>query len=82
MSTEAVYRLATEKSPEIQPSWTMSIFLLVPSLNPDGQIMVIDWYNKNLGTPYENAPRRGCTTPTWATTTTGTPTCSPRWKRS
>ena len=27
------------------------ILLLVPSLNPDGQIMVTDWYNKTLGTP-------------------------------
>jgi hypothetical protein len=32
------------------------IFLLVPSLNPDGQIMVTDWYNKYLGTPYEASP--------------------------
>ena len=32
------------------------IFLLVPSLNPDGQIMVTDWFNKNLGTPYETSP--------------------------
>ena len=32
------------------------IFVLVPSLNPDGQIMVTDWFNKNLGTPYANSP--------------------------
>ncbi len=29
------------------------IFLLVPCFNPDGQIMVNDWYNKWLGTEYE-----------------------------
>jgi hypothetical protein len=28
------------------------IFVLVPSLNPDGQTMVTDWFNKNLDTPY------------------------------
>jgi hypothetical protein len=28
----------------------------VPSLNPDGQIMVVDWYNKNLGTEFEASP--------------------------
>ena len=26
--------------------------MLVPSLNPDGQIMVTDWFNKNLDTPF------------------------------
>ena len=31
------------------------IFVLVPSLNPDGQIMVTDWFNKNLGTPFETS---------------------------
>jgi len=29
------------------------IVLLVPSLNPDGQIMVTEWYRKYLGTKYE-----------------------------
>jgi hypothetical protein len=27
-----------------------------PSANPDGQIMVTDWYNKYLGTPFEASP--------------------------
>ena len=32
------------------------ILLLVPSLNPDGQIMVTDWYNKVVDTPNEASP--------------------------
>ncbi len=32
------------------------IFLLVPSLNPDGQIIVTDHYNRNVGTPWEYSP--------------------------
>ena len=32
------------------------ILMLWPSINPDGQTMVADWYRKNLGTPYEVAP--------------------------
>ncbi len=50
---ELVYKLATEDSPRVQKILDNDILLLVPSLNPDGQVMVTDWYNKYLGTPYE-----------------------------
>jgi hypothetical protein len=32
------------------------IVALWPSLNPDGQTIVVDWYRENVGTPYEVAP--------------------------
>ena len=32
------------------------IVMLWPSLNPDGQEIVVNWYRSNLGTPYEVAP--------------------------
>lgn len=31
------------------------VLMLWPSLNPDGQTLVADWYRANLGTPYEIA---------------------------
>ena len=55
MSLELVHRLATEDSPQVKKILDNVIFLLVPSLNPDGQILVTDWFNKNVGTPYETS---------------------------
>ncbi len=56
MVLELVHRMATEDSPYMRKILDNVIFLLVPSLNPDGQIMVTDWYNKVVGTPYEASP--------------------------
>ncbi len=33
-----------------------TILLLWPSINPDGQNIVVHWYRENVGTPYEVAP--------------------------
>jgi hypothetical protein len=55
MVLDLVYRLATDRSPRVQHVLDNVILLLVPSLNPDGQIMVVDWYNKNLGTEFESS---------------------------
>ncbi|MGH9311855.1 MAG: M14 family zinc carboxypeptidase [Vicinamibacterales bacterium] len=33
------------------------ILMLWPSINPDGQTIVADWYRSNVGTPYEVAPQ-------------------------
>ncbi|MGD8277447.1 MAG: M14 family metallopeptidase, partial [Gemmatimonadota bacterium] len=32
------------------------ILMLWPSLNPDGQDIVVNWYRENVGGPYETAP--------------------------
>ncbi|MGH9792996.1 MAG: M14 family zinc carboxypeptidase, partial [Candidatus Acidiferrales bacterium] len=56
MSLELVHRLATENSPYIQRILDNVVFLLAPSVNPDGQVLVIDWYNKNIGTEFEYSP--------------------------
>src|SRR5262249_44072013 len=52
---ELVHRHATDNSPQVKKILDNVIFVLVPCLNPDGQIMVTDWFNKNLGTPYETS---------------------------
>src|SRR5581483_8757782 len=56
MVLELVHNLATDNSPTTKKILDNVIFVLVPSLNTDGQIMVTDWYNKNVGTEYENSP--------------------------
>ena len=56
MAIELAYRLATEDSPEVRKILDNTIVLLVPSSNPDGQILVTDWYNRYVGTPYEGSP--------------------------
>jgi murein tripeptide amidase MpaA len=48
-----VYLLASESTPEIQNILDKVVIVMVPSLNPDGQQLVVDWYKKYLGTPYE-----------------------------
>ncbi len=53
MVLELVHRLATDDSPLVRKILDNVILVLVPSLNPDGQIMVVDWFNKNLGTEFE-----------------------------
>src|SRR3954462_6787010 len=46
MAMEWAYALATAQDPETKRRLNDVILLLVPSLNPDGQIMVTDWYRK------------------------------------
>ena len=53
---DLLHRLATEQSAWVDHLLDNAIVLLIPSQNPDGQRMVVDWYRRNLGTPYENSP--------------------------
>ena len=52
-AAEFAYRLASGNTPQIQSILHNVILVLVPSLNPDGEQLVVDWYKKYLGTPYE-----------------------------
>ena len=51
------YKLvAAQNDPEIDAILHNVILVLWPTLNPDGQDMVVSWYRKNIGTQYEVAP--------------------------
>src|SRR5215216_5941115 len=45
-----VHRLATENTPQIKEILDNSVVLMVPSQNPDGQVLVIDHWYKTKGT--------------------------------
>jgi hypothetical protein len=51
-----VHFLATDTSPWTRRILDNVIVLVIPSENPDGQQMVVDWHYRNRGTPYELSP--------------------------
>jgi len=53
MAMELAYRLAAGATADIQDILQNVILVLFPSVNPDGQIMEVEWYNKTKGTEYE-----------------------------
>lgn len=53
MAMEWAYALATAEDAETKRRLDEVVLLLLPSINPDGQIMETEWYRKNLGTRYE-----------------------------
>jgi hypothetical protein len=53
MAVELAYDLLTRNDEETRQILDNVIFSMIPSFNPDGQIMVTDWYRKNLGTEFE-----------------------------
>ncbi len=55
MAMEWAHALVTSDDPAIVQRLNNVILLLVPSLNPDGEIMETEWYRKNLGTKYEGS---------------------------
>jgi hypothetical protein len=53
MALELAWSLATAADAATQARERDMIILLAPSLNPDGEVLVTDWYRKYLGTRYE-----------------------------
>ena len=53
---QLAYDLVTgDADPEIGSILDNVILILWPSINPDGQTMIADWYMQNVGTPFETA---------------------------
>ncbi len=50
-----VYRMASSNDPDVMDVLNNTILLLIPSQNPDGEQLVVDWYKKTLGTPAEGS---------------------------
>ena len=50
------HELVASEDPRVASIRENVITVLWPSLNPDGQTMIADWYRSNVGTPYEVSP--------------------------
>src|SRR5262245_32959585 len=55
MAAELVYDLVQRTDEETTRILDNTIAIMVPCFNPDGEILVIDWYNKYVGTEFEGA---------------------------
>ncbi|MHB1094864.1 MAG: M14 family metallopeptidase [Gemmatimonadaceae bacterium] len=53
---QLAYDLLSRNDARTRAMLDQTVLLLWPSLNPDGQDIVVTWYRQNVGTPYEIAP--------------------------
>ncbi len=53
---ELLYRLATAADPRTLEVLQRVVLVLIPSLNPDGHVLVVDWYDRQKGKPWEGGP--------------------------
>ena len=55
MAAELIYDLVERTDEETARILDNTIAIMIPCFNPDGEIMVADWYNKYVGTEFEGA---------------------------
>jgi hypothetical protein len=53
MAPLLAHHMATDESAETRRFRDDVVLLLMPGMNPDGHDIVVDWYRRNLGTPFE-----------------------------
>jgi Zinc carboxypeptidase len=49
------YQVMTEESEEMRRIRENVLLVLIPNINPDGTTLVVDWYRKVKGTPFEES---------------------------
>ena len=55
-ANELLHTLATATDTATLSLLRQTVILLIPSLNPDGHKLVVDWFERTRDTPFENAP--------------------------
>jgi zinc carboxypeptidase len=55
MAAELIYDLAQRSDEETTRILDNTVAIMIPCFNPDGEILVTDWYNKYVGTEFEGA---------------------------
>lgn len=55
-ANELLHTLATTDDPVLLQSLRELVLIVLPSLNPDGHMLVADWYERNKGTAFEGSP--------------------------
>lgn len=54
-SAEIIYEMATRTDPEMMQILEETVAIQIPCFNPDGNIIVTDWYRRWVGTEYEGS---------------------------
>lgn len=52
---EITWEMATRTDPEMMEILDNTVAIMIPCLNPDGEIMITEWYDRWVGTEYEGA---------------------------
>lgn len=52
-AAEVLYEMATRTDAEMTGILANTISILIPCFNPDGNVLVTDWYDRTVGTEYE-----------------------------
>jgi hypothetical protein len=55
-ANELLHTLATAEDDEVTRILRDVVLILFPSLNPDGHVLTVDWYNRWRGTDFEGSP--------------------------
>lgn len=54
-AAEAVYRFATRTDETMEEILANTLSIVIPNFNPDGNLIVTDWYDRWVGTEYEGS---------------------------